>query len=361
MANSLEKRGIVTLLLGLASLVLVIAGMKAISGLLSPILLSLFVVLVTSPLMQWLKAKGLPNWLAYTLVLLGVVSVGLVLILFLVVSLAQLSEALPTYRNLIDAQLTALVQWLNRIGVEGQDIENLEWFQPERLLQTLFSFVSALLGAVSNVGFTLLIFIYMLASAANFSARLRYGLSTDQPMLRRFSYFSNSISTYLLIKSWLGALTALIQVVLMWVLGIDFAVLWGVFSFLFNFVPNVGFYISLIPPTLIALLTLGWAKALIFAVGYTLINNFFDIAIAPRYLGKGLDLSTIVTFLAVVFWAWILGPIGAFLALPLTVMVKTLLLEPFPETRLLAQLMGSGDTSDTAMPPVADSNDALIK
>jgi AI-2 transport protein TqsA len=142
-------------------------------------------------------------------------------------------------------------------------------------------------------------------------------------------------------------------------LGINFAILWGVFSFLFNFIPNVGFYISLIPPTLIALLTLGWAKALIFAVGYTLINNFFDIAIAPRYLGKGLDLSTIVTFLAVVFWAWILGPIGAFLALPLTVMVKTLLLEPFPETQLLAQLMGSGSPNESLAPATAENDEAL--
>jgi AI-2 transport protein TqsA len=353
MAASPEKRGIVPLLLGLASLVLVVAGLRAISDLMGPILLSLFVVMVTSPLMQWLKAKGLPNWLAYTLVLLGVIFVGLVLIFFLAASLAQLSQELPTYRNLIDKQLTDLAQWLDSRGIQAQDIKDLEWFQPGRILQMLLSFVSALLGTVSNVGFTLLIFIYMLASAANFSGRLRYGLSDNPPMLRRFSNFSSSISTYLLIKSWLGALTALLQVVLMWILGIEFAVLWGVFSFLFNFVPNIGFYISLIPPTLIALLTLGWAKALIFAVGYTLINNFFDIAIAPRYLGKGLDLSTIVTFLAVVFWAWILGPIGAFLALPLTVMVKTLLLEPFPETRLLAQLMGSGSPDDAPAPPPA--------
>ena len=355
MANSLEKRGIVTLLLGLASLVLVVAGMRAISSLLSPILLSLFVVMVTSPLMQWLKAKGLPNWLAYTLVLLGVIFVGLALIFFLAASLAQLSQELPTYRNLIDEQITELVQWLDSIGIQAQDIRDLEWLQPGRILQALLYFISALLGTVSNVGFTLLIFIYMLASAANFSGRLRHGLASDPPMLVRFSHFSSSISTYLLIKSWLGALTALLQVVLMWILGIDFAVLWGVFSFLFNFVPNIGFYISLIPPTLIALLTLGWAKALIFAVGYTLINNFFDIAIAPRYLGKGLDLSTIITFLAVVFWAWILGPIGAFLALPLTVMVKTLLLEPFPETRLLAQLMGSGSPDNSSSSPTIEA------
>jgi AI-2 transport protein TqsA len=360
MAASPEKRGIVPLLLGLASLVLIVAGLRAISDLMSPILLSLFVVMVTSPLMQWLKAKGVPGWLAYTLVLLGVIAVGLVLIFFLAASLAQLSQELPTYRNLIDQQLTDLAQWLDSRGIQAQDIKDLEWFQPGRILQALLYFISALLGTVSNVGFTLLIFIYMLASAANFSGRLRHGLSFNPPMLRRFSHFSSSISTYLLIKSWLGALTALLQVVLMWILGIDFAVLWGVFSFLFNFVPNIGFYISLIPPTLIALLTLGWGKALIFAIGYTLINNFFDIAIAPRYLGKGLDLSTIVTFLAVVFWAWILGPIGAFLALPLTVMVKTLLLEPFPETRLLAQLMGSGNPSDAPAPPRAESDDVLI-
>ncbi len=359
MAAFLEKRGIVTLLVSLASLVLVVAGMKAISGLLSPILLSLFVVLVTSPLMQWLKARGVPNWLAYGLVLLGVVGVGLVFILFLATSLSQLSAELPAYRNLIDEKLTGLVEWLDILGIQAQDIRDLEWFQPGRIFQVLISFISALLNTVSNVGFTLLIFIYMLASAANFSERLRDGLASDRPMLARFSHFSSSISTYLLIKSWLGVITALLQVVLMWFFGIDFAVLWGVFSFLFNFVPNIGFYIALIPPTLIALLTLGGGKAILFAVGYTLINNFFDIAVAPRYLGKGLDLSTIVTFLAVVFWAWILGPIGAFLALPLTVMVKTLLLEPFPETRLLAQLMGSGAPSNAASPNLG-KNDSLI-
>jgi AI-2 transport protein TqsA len=359
MATSIEKRGIIPLLLGLASLVLIVAGLRAISDLMSPVLLSLFVAMITTPLMQWLKARGMPSGLAYTLVLLGVIASGLVLILFLAASLAQLSAELPTYRNLIDQQLTEFVQWLDSQGIQGQDIRELEWLQPGRIFQALLYFISALLGTVSNVGFTLLIFIYMLASAPNFSSRLRHGLAIDPPMLERFSSFSSSISIYLLIKSWLGALTALLQIVLMWFMGINFAILWGVFSFLFNFIPNVGFYISLIPPTLIALLTLGWVKALIFAVGYTLINNFFDIIVSPRYLGKGLDLSTIVTFLAVVFWAWILGPIGAFLALPLTVMVKTLLLEPFPETRLLAQLMGSGIPSNASSPTLG-KDDSLI-
>lgn len=131
----------------------------------------------------------------------------------------------------------------------------------------------------------------------------------------------------------------------MWLLGLDFAVLWGVFSFAFNFIPNIDFYIALVPPLLIATIELGWLKAVLFAVAYVVINNFFDMVVAPRYLAKRLDLSILVTFLAVIIWAWILGPIGAFPALPLTIMVKNLLLESFPQTQLIADLMGAGDES----------------
>lgn len=342
----IQKRSALPLLVSIASLVLILAGLRAMSGLLSPILLSLFVVLVTSPIMGWLKGRGMPGWLAYTAVVLGVIVVGLAFILFLGISLSQLSAELPAYTALIDEQLSGLQQQLASLGVTLQAVRDLEWFQPERIFQLLFSFVSTLLGTISNVGLTLLIFIYMLASATTFSAQLRRGLATDMPMLERLNNFASSISTYLLIKSWLGAMTAIAQIILMWVLGVDFAVLWGVFSFLFNFVPNIGFYIALLPPLLISILKLGWIKAIMFSVGYILINNFFDIEIAPRYLGKGLDLSTLVTFLAVILWAWILGPVGAFMALPLTVMVKKLVLETFPETQLLGQLISSGSQGE---------------
>ena len=141
----------------------------------------------------------------------------------------------------------------------------------------------------------------------------------------------------------MGALTAICQIILMWVMGVQFAVLWGVLSFLFNFIPNIGFYVAIIPPVLLTLLDRGLVRAIIFGVGYALINLFFDNVIAPRYLAEGLDLSVLITFLAVIIWTWIFGPIGAFMALPLTVMVKKLLLEPFPQTQLVAALLGSGD------------------
>ncbi|PZO61199.1 MAG: hypothetical protein DCF15_00590 [Phormidesmis priestleyi] len=334
---------IVSLLVSLASVVLVGAGLKAMAGLLTPILLSLFLVLVTYPILAWLRGRGLPNWLSYILVLLGVVAIGAFGILFLVTSINELVNLLPSYSSQIEVQVNGLWQWITKQGVTLDDIQALSWFQPERILQLSLSLTAAVLGTLSNTGLTLLIFIYMLATAPVFSAQLHKGLKHNLPALQRLEGFAHSTSSYLMIKGWLGAVTALIQMLLMGFLGLDFAVLWGVLSFALNFVPNIGFYIALVPPLMIAAIELGWLKAALFALAYVVINNFFDIVIAPRYLAKGLDLSVLVTFLAVIIWAWILGPIGAFLALPLTIMVKELLLEPFPQTRLLADLMGVGN------------------
>ncbi|MDJ0679914.1 MAG: AI-2E family transporter [Xenococcaceae cyanobacterium MO_167.B52] len=342
-----QSRTVGRLLLSLASLVIIIAALKSISQLLGPILLSLFVVLIVYPIMLWLERRGMARWIAYTLVVLGVIAVGTIFIIFLAVSLTELSITLPKYEELLDARLDGLQQWLASHNLRIEDVLELNWFNPQNIFQLLFYLVSILLETVANVGLTLLVFIYMLASAGNFWTHLRRELAADLPMLKRFSSFGQSIRIYLVIKSWLGVMTAMFQVILMWILGIDFAVLWGVFSFLFNFVPNIGFYIGLIPPVIIAVIKLGITKTIILIFGYTLINNFFDVLIAPHYLGKGLDLSILVGFLGLIFWTWMLGPIGAFLALPLTVMVKKLLLESLPDTQLLASLMSSNSETDS--------------
>ena len=342
MQKSPQASTVLPVLMGVASLIIIVAGLKAMADLLSPILLSLFIVLVSNPIMVWLHRRGLPKWLAYTLVVVGVMIIGFIFLLFFAVSVAQLTRALPTYQALIDARIAGFQTWLTQYDLQLEDVFQLQWFNPDNIFNTLLAFVAALLGAMSDVGLTLLIFIYMLASAAGFALRLNQGLAHDLPSLQRCRDFASSTSTYLLIKSWLGAIVALLQVILMWILGVDFAILWGVLSFLFNFVPNIGFYLAMIPPVVITLIKFGVGKTIILIVGYTVINNLFDIVVAPRYLGEGLDLSTLVAFLAVVFWAWVLGPIGAFMALPLTVMVKKLVLESFDDTQLLAKLMSSG-------------------
>lgn len=343
-----EQPSILRPLVAIAAFIVIVAGLKAASGLLSPVLLSLFVVLVTSPLVHWLRARRVPNWLANLIVILGVVALGLLLLVFLAASVAQLTASVPEYRSLLDDQITQLEAWMSARGLESSDLFNLELFQPSRLIQVVVGFLTGLIGTLGNVGLTLFIFIYMLVGASSFSQKLHRGLGRSNPVLAKIDAFGHSVSLYLLIKGWLGAMTAIGQTLLLWVLGVDFAVLWGVLSFLFNFIPNIGYIIALVPPLVLALLESGIGTALLVFIGYALINNFFDMVVGPRYLGQGLDLSTLVTFLAVIFWTWILGPIGAFLALPLTVMFKTLVLEAFPDSQLLAQLMGADEAQEMA-------------
>ena len=223
-----QKRNITSLLIGIASLVLIVAGLKALSGLLSPILLSLFIVLVTYPIMTWLQRRGVPHWLAYTIVLIIVLIVGAFFVLFFTISFEQLSDVLPNYVSQIETQLNNLWQWLNERGVESDDIRALPWFQPERIIQLLVSLISSTLGIFSNIGLTLLVFIYMLASAPAFAQQLRRGLRDNTSLLGQFQDFARSTTSYLAIKSWLGVLTAICQIILMWVMGVQFAVLWGV-------------------------------------------------------------------------------------------------------------------------------------
>jgi len=148
--------------------------------------------------------------------------------------------------------------------------------------------------------------------------------------------FTTSIGTFMVIKAWLGLLAATGDVILLTVLGVNYALLWGVLSFLLSFIPSLGYILALIPPVLVALIQHGPTTALIVFFGYWLINGVIDSVIGPHYLGQGLDLSTVVTIIAAFFWGWVLGPIGAFLGLPITIAVKMLILEHFPDTRWVA-------------------------
>ncbi len=204
-----QQPKLVSLLISLASVVLIISGLRTLSGLLTPILLSLFLVLVAAPLVTWLRKKGLPRWIAYLVILLGVGIIGLFFTYFLTTSLNQLLDVLPSYSDQIESQVDNLLNWLGTRGIDSADIRALSWFQPERILQVSVTVTTTVLGTLSNVGLTLVIFVYMLATAPSFSARLRRGLRNNPSTLQRLQSFAHSTSAYLSIKGWIGALTAL--------------------------------------------------------------------------------------------------------------------------------------------------------
>jgi predicted PurR-regulated permease PerM len=139
-------------------------------------------------------------------------------------------------------------------------------------------------------------------------------------------------------KTGLGLLAATGDVILLLIMGVDFALLWGVIAFLFSYIPTIGFWFALIPPTLMALLQFGWQEALIVLIGYVIINTLVDNVISPKIMGSDLNMSTLVVFLSLIVWGWILGGVGAILAVPLTLMVM-FILASFHDSRWLAVLM----------------------
>jgi predicted PurR-regulated permease PerM len=331
-----------------ACVVLIIAGVRASAPVLTTILLGLFLALIALPLQRFLRARGVGSLLASSLVIVGVVGVVGLLLWVLSVSLSQLSARLPVYQAGLARQFTAINELLVQLGVDPNWLANLN---PPRLGSVLEVVVSVLGGIASSAWFMFLVFLvfsYTLVEAEGYAARFGRALGRGGEMYGRLRAYANILSTFIARQAVLGGAVAVCDMLLLIVLGIDFPVLWGLLSFLCSFIPNLGYYVALVPPMILAFIQYGTGAAVTVFLGYLVINTIFDNLIYPRYMGQGLNLSSLVTFLAVLFWGWVLGAVGALLSLPLTLLVKMLVLEAYPDSVWLATLISAEDTRDDA-------------
>jgi AI-2 transport protein TqsA len=319
--------------------VLIIAGFMAASSIITTLFFAFVIAVSVTPLMNWLRRRGLPLWLSFSMVALAVAVFVITVFALLIVSIHQFVGVLPTYQDRIGDIEDTLSNFLNSHGVDIQRIRDLNTFQPSSMINFMVSLLKQVAASLSNWGFILFLAAFMLIESAVEPAKLQKALHSDSPVPSRILNFTENIRSYIVINAWIGLLCAIINTVVLVLLGVDFAVLWGVFSFLMSFVPMVGFVISVIPPMLLALFEFGLLRALIVLAAYIIINTITDNIVYPRIVGRGLNLSALVVILSVFFWTWVLGPLGAILAVPLTMMVKELFLDASDETRWLGMLM----------------------
>jgi AI-2 transport protein TqsA len=215
------------------------------------------------------------------------------------------------------------------------------------------SIVGYALKVVQNVSQTagnllvlVLLMAFMMIEAVRYPQKLREAFASSPEVLRRFSEFGDSIRSYVGLNAVFGLGAALLDTVLLLSFGVDYAILWGVLSFLLSFIPNVGFIIALTPPTLLALIQFGFGRAIAVLVGYIVINFIVDNIIKPRFVGERFDLSPLVVVVSLLFWGWLIGPMGALAAVPLSIGAK-FLFESFEDSRWIAHLM-----SDAGPKPV---------
>src|SRR6185436_9806492 len=193
-----------------------------------------------------------------------------------------------------------------------------------QLGRAVLNVTSAVASTFGNMVLTLFIFAFMLGGMWEMERRASKRARDHSPLAERFLAFSDTLRGYMAVRAVLGLAAAVLDYLVLLMLGVEHALLWGVLSFLLSFVPNIGFTLSMLPPMLLALLEHGWVSALIVFAAYQVINTVIDNVIGPRFVGKQMNISALLSFLSVLFWTWLLGPTGAILAVPLTVLVRDL-------------------------------------
>jgi predicted PurR-regulated permease PerM len=327
------------ILLTIAAFVIVVAGMTAAKVILVPFLLAAFIAILSSPPLFWLQRKGLPTWLALLIVVLGVVLV-LGLIAGLVgSSVKDFSKDLPIYEEKLKQQANSVMSWLEKVGVDISGLALTEILDPGAAMRLVGTLLNSLGNVLANGFLILMTVTFMLLEASSFPAKLHTLLGGPESSLGRFEDFVTKVKHYMAIKTCVSFATGILVAIWLTVIGVHYPLLWGLLAFALNYVPNIGSIIAAVPAVLLAIVQLGFVKASLAAAGYVLINLLMGSVIEPRFMGRGLGLSTLVVFLSLLFWGWVLGPVGMLLSVPLTITGK-IALENRDDTRWIAVLLG---------------------
>jgi predicted PurR-regulated permease PerM len=327
------------ILLILASFIVVVAGMKAASSILVPFFLAVFISVICTPPLFWLQRKGVPKVLALVFILVAIMAVGLLLGALVSSSINSFLSSLHNYQGRLSANIAPVTDWLREKGFDIPEGVS-GTFSPEKVMLLAGTLLSGLSSVLTNAFLILLTVVFILLEAADLPKKLRAALRNPAKSLATIEKFSRSANRYVVIKTLISAITGFAISLWLLILGVDYPVLWGTLTFLLNYVPNIGSIIAAIPPALLALVQFGVGSALLTVLGFLVVNNVLGNLIEPKLMGKGLGLSTLVVFISLVFWGWVLGPIGMILSVPLTSLVK-IALENHEDTRGLAIMLGS--------------------
>ena len=337
-----------------AAFVVVVAGMKAAEALLVPFLLSVFIALIFSPALHVLKSLGTPGPLALALIVLAVLALGALMGAIVGASIRDFRGDLPEYQARLQAMSQVVLNWL---AARGMAVDTQLWTQtvnPSVVMQMAGNTLASFGNVMTNAFLILLTVVFILAEEVGFADKLvqaRGGAASRVAL----DEFARAVNRYLGIKTLLSALTGVLVTLMLWVLGVDYAVMWGLLAFLLNFVPTIGSILAAIPALLLALLQVSPAMVALIALGYVLINVGVGNVLEPRWMGKGLNLSPLVVFLSLVFWGWVLGPVGMLLSIPLTILVK-IALERDDDTRWLGIMLGAVNTASPTPVDIAEGN-----
>ncbi len=323
------------LLLTAACSVVVLAGMKAAAAFFVPLVLAFFLGVLSYPMLGWLRARKVPHWMSVLLAVLVNVSVLVFVIQAGVHLLTRMQHDLPSYLRGLKGLLDRGAAWLETQGVaEAPMILNQMWDwqglgNNQNVVQGLTSLAGSTVGTAASVVSTttlvMILLVFILMEAVGTRGRLAAIRLAGGPDFGQLLDSASDIQKYLGIKTLISAATGLLAGLWCWLFDLPYAALWGIVAFVMNFIPAVGSILAGVPPVLLALITYGLGSAFGVFLGYLAINTALGTFLEPTLMGRRFGASPLVIVASVVFWGWMWGPVGMFLAVPLTMMVKMML------------------------------------
>ncbi len=325
----------------MASVVIILAGIKSASAIFMPFLLSLFIAIILSPSYEFIKSKKVPEGLALILVMSMFLIILALVGKLIGTSIADFSENIDVYANKLSLYSNDISSYALNVGITIPIDNFTSVFDSKRIMTFGTTILQGMSSMLTNGFVIILTVVFMLLESGHFIKKIDYE-NTKKDTILHITEISSKIKHYMVLKALISLLTGFIVWIFLLIIGTDFAFLWAVLAFMFNFIPNIGSIIAAVPAVLLTLVQLGSISALIVSAFYVSINVIIGSIIEPKVMGKGLGLSTLVVFLSLLFWGWLLGIVGMLLSIPLTIMAK-IAFNANENTKWIAVLLGTGE------------------
>ncbi|OOF84028.1 hypothetical protein BKG92_01490 [Rodentibacter ratti] len=332
-------------LLGIAAVIIILAGVKLAAEIVVPFLLALFIAIICSPIIKAMTARRVPHWLAMVLLFILISLIFFSLLGLINSSAREFTQSIPQYKILLSERVSDLMALAQRFNLpfsfSRETIQ--EHFDPSIIMNFVSRVLLNFSGVVSNVFVLVLVVIFMLSEAPTMKHKFAVVISSTpndvEKEERHINRILQGVIGYLGIKTITSLLTGIAVLILLEVCGVQYAILWATLSFLLNYIPNIGSIIAAIPIIVQALLLNGFGIGFAVTTGVIVVNMVIGNILEPKMMGQRLGLSTLVVFLSLLFWGWLLGTVGMLLSVPLTMALK-IALESSPNTVKYAALLG---------------------
>jgi AI-2 transport protein TqsA len=352
-------RGLI-ILLGVAAALVVAVGMRQFANILGPVFLALVLSIAVHPIRRLAARYHLPAWLGMILSLVAVYAIVFGLFAILVVAGIQFASLLQSYGPQFQAFLQDAAAALETVGISSQQIQDfVNELSPSRLVGVAGSLLGGLAGVLSDIFFLIVLLFFTVVDAGDFASKVARAPVHGRRLAVVFDRFARGSRQYLAVATIFGAAVAFCDLIALWILDIRYAWLWALLAFITNYIPNIGFIIGLVPPTIIALLDKDVVTAIIVVVVYSVLNFVIQTIIQPRVVGVTVGLSATLSFLSLIVWATILGAAGAFLAIPLSLLIKALLVDVDPEQIWVSPLLSSAKPGEESKGPEGKDSEAV--